>query len=273
MSSLATIWLQLDLRGDLHLGMPQRFRDPRRSQVTPETHSIIGAAAPVYNVARRPRRMAPAPLTALDLGQVLARSGPNMIGAIMCPAPSNAPPASATAALRAEHEQVLRVLGVAERMAERARQGLSVAAADCGSLMELLRQFVDALHHTKEERHLFPLLERKGLPRAGGPIGVMLAEHERGRALIGEMARLGASPDNAQPWADAIGAYATLMRQHVQKENTVLYVMAERLLSAPEQEQIARACAELDAQPPGPEIRARLDADLPRLEQAYPAHA
>jgi hypothetical protein len=37
---LATISLQLDLRGDLHLGMPQRFRNPRRSQVTPETFTL-----------------------------------------------------------------------------------------------------------------------------------------------------------------------------------------------------------------------------------------
>ncbi len=196
-----------------------------------------------------------------------------MIVAIMGSAAGYAPPPSATAALRAEHEQVLRVLGVAERMAGQALRGRIPARADVEALLVLLRQFVDSLHHAKEEQHLFPLLERKGLPRAGGPIGVMLAEHERGRALIDEMARLGASPDNAQPWADAIRAYATLMRQHVQKENTVLYVMAERLLSAQEQEQIARACAELDAQPPGSDIRTRLDADLPRLEQAYPARA
>jgi hemerythrin-like domain-containing protein len=177
-----------------------------------------------------------------------------------------------TALLRAEHELVVRVLGVAERIAERALDGPAVGAADRDALLGLLRQFIDYLHHAKEEQHLFPLLERRGLPRAGGPIGVMLAEHDRSRALIEEIARLGASPDSAQPWSEAIRTCVTLMRQHVQKENAVLYVMAERLLSADDQEQLARACARLDAQPPGPDIRARLGADLPRLEQAYPTH-
>jgi hemerythrin-like domain-containing protein len=176
-----------------------------------------------------------------------------------------------TALLRAEHELVARVLGVAERMAQHALGGAAVEGADREALLTLLREFIDYLHHAKEEQHLFPLLERKGLPRAGGPIGVMLAEHDRSRGLIEEIARLGASPDSARPWGDAVRTCVTLMRQHLQKENGVLYVMAERLLSADEQEQIARACAEIDAQPPGPDIRARLGVDLPHLEQAYPA--
>jgi hemerythrin-like domain-containing protein len=209
---------------------------------------------------------------ALDLDQVLDRAPSDKIAAHMTSTVNDALLTRGTAVLRAEHEWVSRVLAVAERMAERALLGPAVAAGDCDALLALLRQFVDYLHHTKEEQHLFPLLERKGLPRAGGPIGVMLAEHERSRALIAEIARLGASPDSARPWSDAVRTCATLMRQHVHKENSVLYVMAERLLSADEQEQIARACAQLDAQPPGPDIRARLGADLPRLEQAYPAH-
>ena len=187
-------------------------------------------------------------------------------------ASANAPPASGTAILRAEHEQVLRVLAVAERMAERAASAAPLAPADIDTLLALLGPFVDQLHHAKEEQHLFPLLEDKGLPRAGGPVGVMLAEHERGRALIGEITRLGGQPVGGRPWADAIRSYAELMRQHIVKENTILFAMAERLLSADEQAALAQAFAQLDAQPPGADVRARLGTDLARLEQAYPAH-
>jgi len=37
---LATKCLQMDLRGDLHLGMHQGVRNPRRNQVTPKNSSI-----------------------------------------------------------------------------------------------------------------------------------------------------------------------------------------------------------------------------------------
>jgi hemerythrin-like domain-containing protein len=41
-------------------------------------------------------------------------------------------------------------------------------------------------HHGKEEEILFPLLEKKGIPADGGPLGVMLMEHGRARALIND---------------------------------------------------------------------------------------
>jgi hemerythrin-like domain-containing protein len=207
-----------------------------------------------------------APDAVLDLDQVRDRAPSDKIDADMLSMANDADLTRGTVLLRAEHEWVSRVLGVAERMADRALHGSAPVATDRDGLLALLQQFVDHLHHSKEEQHLFPLLERKGLPRAGGPIGVMLGEHERGRALIGEIVRLGASLDDARPWGDAVRAYATLMRSHIEKENTILFVMAERLLSSDEQEQIARACAQLDAQSPGPDIRARLGVDLARLE-------
>ena len=50
--------------------------------------------------------------------------------------------------------------------------------------MDFLSIFVDKCHHGKEEEFLFPALEAKGVKREGGPIGVMLHEHEQGRGLV-----------------------------------------------------------------------------------------
>ena len=55
------------------------------------------------------------------------------------------------------------------------------------NLQEFFRLFADQCHHGKEEELLFPLLEQKGIPRTGGPIGVTLHEHEEGRALVRQM--------------------------------------------------------------------------------------
>jgi len=45
----------------------------------------------------------------------------------------------------------------------------------------------DRFHHAKEEVFLFPSLESHGMPREGGPTGVMFVEHEIGRQLVREM--------------------------------------------------------------------------------------
>ena len=53
--------------------------------------------------------------------------------------------------------------------------------------VDFLRRFSDAQHHGKEEDHLFPKL-RQSLPMAGGPVSMMLMEHQIGRSHIARMA-------------------------------------------------------------------------------------
>ena len=50
--------------------------------------------------------------------------------------------------------------------------------------IEFLRLYADRCHHGKEEALLFRELEKKGMPRAGGPVGMMLMEYQAGRSLI-----------------------------------------------------------------------------------------
>jgi hemerythrin-like domain-containing protein len=50
--------------------------------------------------------------------------------------------------------------------------------------VDFVRNFADRCHHAKEEENLFPRMEARGVPRDGGPIGVMLFEHEEGRAYV-----------------------------------------------------------------------------------------
>ena len=81
-----------------------------------------------------------------------------------------------TEELKHEHEVILLVLQGAERQA-------ALRAPKQGNLNELLdffANFIDRCHHAKEERYLFPKMEERGVPNQGGPIGVMLSEHEVG---------------------------------------------------------------------------------------------
>ena len=62
-----------------------------------------------------------------------------------------------------------------------------------GDAMKYFEGYVEGCHNKKEENHLFPLIERRGIPRSGGPLAVMLAEHEQSRALLPELVRLATS--------------------------------------------------------------------------------
>ncbi len=51
-------------------------------------------------------------------------------------------------------------------------------------LRDFIRNFVDTCHHTKEEKHLCPMLESRGMSHDSGPIAVMLLEHTEGRRML-----------------------------------------------------------------------------------------
>jgi hemerythrin-like domain-containing protein len=177
-----------------------------------------------------------------------------------------------TEELAAEHEVILAMLevlaAVAVRLAER-----PVPQEDLARILEFLKVFADACHHGKEEEWLFPALERAGVPREHGPIGVMLAEHEAGRALIREMgAALGLLRETGggiTAFAEAAGRYAELLRRHIDKENQVLFPLADRVLAPEEQEAVARGFARIEHERAGPGRREVFRRLLGELSAAY----
>jgi hemerythrin-like domain-containing protein len=150
----------------------------------------------------------------------------------------------ATDILMEEHEVILRVIGALEvetnKLAaeEDVRPGFFLDAAD------FIKGFADGCHHKKEEDVLFEAMAAAGLPKQAGPIGVMLAEHEQGRAFTRGMRdaahRLAAGDASARGEVvyNARG-YAALLRQHIQKENGILFPMADQVIPAGKQPQVA----------------------------------
>jgi hemerythrin-like domain-containing protein len=178
--------------------------------------------------------------------------------------------AEATKILRHEHEAILKMVGATEEVARRLARGEEVRQEILANLLEFFRLFTDQCHHGKEEDLLFPLLERKGLPRSGGPIGVMLAEHEQGRSLIKELReaaeayQLRAEGAGGR-WARAGRGYADLLRAHIDKENNVLFAMAERVLTPGEQASLAENFEKLEVERMGAGTHERLHAMMDKL--------
>lgn len=165
--------------------------------------------------------------------------------------------------LRAEHDVILRALAVLERLAGRLEQGQSVDPAALSRLGEFFTTFVDRCHHGKEERYLFPMLELHGVPREGGPLGVMLHEHEQGRAYVQAIAAAGAGNGRL---AGTIRGYAAMLRGHIDKENQVLFRMAEQVLPEEAQRELAQCFEAMEHSDIGEGTHERLLADIERLE-------
>lgn len=157
----------------------------------------------------------------------------------------------ATEELTHEHRVIELVLGALERMAREVEMGQPLVRDRAEKALEVLRNFADKCHHTKEEQHLFRALEARGMSRETGPLGVMLHEHELGRSHLRGMQRalVGAAeadPEAGPAFARHARAYTDLLRQHIQKEDQVLYPMAERMLSGEDDAELAAAFAQVE---------------------------
>ena len=93
----------------------------------------------------------------------------------------------ATQDLRKEHEAILYVLQILDKMIDSKRRDAEIVLRYYGEVIYFLKIFADKCHHGKEENYLFKELVNKGIANEDGPVGVMLQEHAQGRDYIAQM--------------------------------------------------------------------------------------
>ena len=103
------------------------------------------------------------------------------------------------------------------------------------SALDFFRDEADGRHHAKEETLLFPKLQERGVPAHGGPIGVMLAEHEEGRGYLKAVREnlAGAERGDVESLNRVLqnsAAYIEMLRAHIYKEDNILFRMAKMVL-------------------------------------------
>ncbi len=168
-----------------------------------------------------------------------------------------------------EHKLILRMIALVER---------NTALMDAGKFrdwqffldaVDFIRNFADRYHHAKEEDVLFSALVANGMPEQNSPVAAMLMAHDQGRAFVrgmeegaqkafdGEPGQIGRIAENAR-------GYAALLRDHIDKEDNILYPLAERVLPEAPRPAMVAAYAKADAAAAG--LAQRYQALVERYE-------
>jgi len=103
--------------------------------------------------------------------------------------------------------------------------------------------FGDTCHHAKEEKELFPLLIKKGVPEQGCPIAILTYEHETGRRLVTDLsgAIMTYEKKDASPKAQLLKQLRELTKlypDHIWKEEYLLFPMANKILDDNDQKEL-----------------------------------
>ncbi|MBI3944441.1 MAG: hemerythrin domain-containing protein [Armatimonadetes bacterium] len=179
----------------------------------------------------------------------------------------------ATQQLRDEHEGIKVVLSVLEHLATQQERGQAVNTGHLDEIVDFLRTFADKCHHGKEEDLLFPALAQAGIPVEGGPIGMMLQEHTLGRGyiqgMVDALAQMKAGRDAGSEFARNALGYVELLRSHIEKENQVLFAIAEHHLPEAEHVRLAAGFDQVEQERIGPGVHERYHEMIHALRDAY----
>jgi hemerythrin-like domain-containing protein len=179
-----------------------------------------------------------------------------------------------TQELSREHKAIKRMLAILGRACDLIDAGKPVDPVHLESAVEFIRVFADKCHHGKEEALLFPAMAKAGIPREGGPIGVMLAEHVQGRQHVRDLADAipgyrEKRPDGAAAVVRAARHYIDLLGPHIHKEDFILYPMADRVLSEKTQDELEAAFAKVEEEVVGHGVHESFHKLLDELERFY----
>jgi DUF438 domain-containing protein len=173
--------------------------------------------------------------------------------------------------LVAEHEMIERAMEVLKTNLDKVVSG-KYDKVQLGRAVDFLLEFGDKIHNTKEEKFLFPRMGERGAPIEGGPIGVMLLEHDLERKLLVKMqmalpALSAASDDDKALFVKEGLEYLTIRAEHIWKENDILYNLARQLLSEDDSAYLLEEFQNSDIQHYGEEASAKFATMLKEVEE------
>ncbi len=173
--------------------------------------------------------------------------------------------------LIAEHEMIERCMAVLKESLENIDQAVK-NPLKMQRAIDFLYEFGDKIHNRKEEDHLFPLMQKRGIPSAGGPIGVMLMEHEAERSLLvsmsGQLSSLAGAPaETRSGFRDKGLEYLKIRAEHIWKENDILYPMARQVLQEGDNEDLLARFTTINTETYGPDAVAKFQQMVVEVEK------
>ena len=145
--------------------------------------------------------------------------------------------------LEEEHRIIEKIVKAMAVLIKKLELDKDIGIEDLRNITEFMRIFGDKCHHGKEEKELFPLLEKKGVPMQGCPISALIHEHEMGRNLVKGLVEATVTYEKKYPLAkDALlkqlRGLTNLYPNHIWKEDYLFFPMTNKILNDIEQKDL-----------------------------------
>ncbi|MBI2046852.1 hemerythrin domain-containing protein [Candidatus Pacearchaeota archaeon] len=147
--------------------------------------------------------------------------------------------------LSGEHENILKIAEALNKECDALESGKKLNTDFFSKAIEFIRGYADRFHHAKEEDILFKELCRLDAKMHCNPVEQMLYEHNLGRNFVKGMEE-GLKEGNNGRIIENARRYSQLIQEHINKEDNILYPMAEEALSEKAKESILKKFKEIE---------------------------
>ncbi len=142
-----------------------------------------------------------------------------------------------TKILSEEHQNILKVINALLKECDVLESGEEIDRNFFEKAIDFIRNYADEFHHAKEEDILFVELNKNEEQMPCNPVEQMLYEHDLGRNFVKGL-KEGVEEDDKVKVIENASGYAYLLQDHINKEDNILYPMADEALNQQAQKSI-----------------------------------
>jgi hemerythrin-like domain-containing protein len=145
--------------------------------------------------------------------------------------------------LKHEHRVIERGLRALEGICFRLKAKEDVSIQDILQLVDFISGFANGFHHFKEEKYLFPVLQKQGISWEGGVLEAIEHEHKIERDLVPRLLQAtkgleAQDPAAIEAFTDIAQKYLSHLLGHMRHEDALLFRLAEEMMPAADKDSL-----------------------------------
>lgn len=173
-----------------------------------------------------------------------------------------------------EHVEVRKMLQVINKICRNLIKSDTLNQDHFARVLDFLKVFVDLCHHGKEEKSLFPAMEKFGVKNQEGILEHLLKEHNLGRSYVKALREgFDETAKGNKAGTDLIiengTAFAKLLFHHIEQEDINFFPLAEQVLPEDVKQELLEDFERIEEEVTGPGKHEELEASLLELTKIY----
>ncbi|SFM58853.1 hemerythrin domain-containing protein [Thermodesulforhabdus norvegica] len=176
--------------------------------------------------------------------------------------------------LEREHQVILGMLSVLDRICSTGRPIDDEFLEDMEKIIAFFKEFADRCHHGKEGALLFPALEVHGTEEVKLAVKELSDQHVKGRKLVAQMKNAleemkKGNQAALEGFCKSAKEYGDFLRGHIAAEDEDLFLTARSLLPDLEQDRLVREFERVEHEEIGQGVHERLHRVAHEMSEKY----